>query len=144
MSIPQRNGEEIEKEKGASGMNRSLKVWKTDQYREMTNPIPGEWFRTPILGDEDRAKELGGLVVILPPGQTVPYHYHKNRESILMVLSGEAIELYEDKEYPIQAGDVIFIPAGAKHSVINRTDKEIHFLEFFTHPPMASDFIKVQ
>ena len=83
-------------------------------------------------------------MVILPPGQSVPYHYHKNRESILMVLSGEAVELYEDKEYPIQAGDVIFVPAGAKHAVINRSDQEIRFLEFFTHPPMGSDFIKVE
>jgi quercetin dioxygenase-like cupin family protein len=124
-------------------MSESLKIWKTEKYRGMTNPTPGEWFRTPILGAEDRAKELGGLVVILPPGQSVPYHYHKNRESILMALSGEAVELYEEKEYSIQAGDLIFVPAGAKHAVINRSDQEIRFLEFFTHPPMGSDFIKV-
>lgn len=125
-------------------MSGPLKVWKTEQYRKMTNPTPGEWYRAPILGNEEQAKELGGLVVILPPGQSVPYHYHKNRESILMVLSGEAVELYEDKEYPIRAGDVIFVPARAKHAVINRSDKEIRFLEFFTHPPMGSDFIKVE
>ena len=125
-------------------MTNSMKVWKTDQYRQLANPTPGEWFRTPILGAEDLAKELGGLVVILPPGQSVPYHYHKNRESILMVLGGEAVELYEDREYPLQSGDVIFIPAGAKHAVINRSDTEIRFLEFFTHPPMGSDFIKVE
>ncbi len=125
-------------------MNEPLKVWKTDQYRKTANPTPGEWFRTSILGDGDRAKELGGLLVILPPGRSVPYHYHKNRESILMVLIGEAAELYEDKEYPIHAGDVIFVPAGAKHAVINRSDKEIRFLEFFTHPPMGSDFIEVE
>ncbi len=125
-------------------MNESLKVWKTDPYRKMPNPTPGEWFRTPILGDEDRAKEMGGLLVILPSGKSVPYHYHKNRESILMVLSGEAIELYEDKEYPVQTGDVIFIPAGAKHAVLNRSDREFRFLEFFTHPPMGSDFIHVE
>jgi quercetin dioxygenase-like cupin family protein len=125
-------------------MNESLKVWKTAQYRKMANPTPGEWYRTPILGDEDRAKELGGLVVILPPGQSVPYHYHKSRESVLMVLSGQAVELYEDREYQIEAGDVIFVPAGAKHAIINRSDQEIRFLEFFTHPPMGSDFIKVE
>ena len=125
-------------------MSESLKVWKTEKYREMTNPTPGRMVSRPHSGREDQAKELGGLVVILPPGQSVPYHYHKNRESILMVLSGEAVELYEDKEYPIQAGDIIFVPAGAKHAVINRSDKEIRFLEFFTHPPMESDFIKVE
>ena len=125
-------------------MSGSLKVWKTAQYREMANPTPGKWYRAPILGNEEQAKELGGLVVILAPGKSVPYHYHKNRESLLMVLSGEAVELYEDKEYPIQAGDLIFVPAGAKHAVINRTDKEIRFLEFFTHPPLERDFIKVE
>ncbi len=125
-------------------MNTSLKVWKVDPYRKMANPTPGEWYRTPILGNEDLAKELGGLGVILPPGRSVPYHYHKERESILMVISGEAVELYEDKEYPLRAGDVIFVPAGAKHAVINRSNQEIRFLEFFTHPPMEKDFIKVE
>jgi mannose-1-phosphate guanylyltransferase len=125
-------------------MKESLKIWKTEHYRRVTSPTPGEWYRAPVLGNEEQAKELGGLVVILPAGKSVPYHYHKNRESLLMVLSGEAVELYEDKEYSIQAGDVIFIPAGAKHSVINRTEKEIRFLEFFTHPPLEKDFIKVE
>jgi mannose-1-phosphate guanylyltransferase len=125
-------------------MSEPLKVWKTEHFRKATNPSPGEWYRSPILGSEDQARELGGLVVILPPGKSVPYHFHKNRESLLLVLSGEAVELYEDKEYPIQAGDVLFIPAGAKHSVINRTAKEIRFLEFFTHPPLEKDFIKVE
>jgi quercetin dioxygenase-like cupin family protein len=125
-------------------MSGPLKIWRTEDYREMPNPSPGEWFRNPILAEEDRAKEMGGLVVILPPGQAVPYHYHKNRESLLLVLGGEAFELYEDKEYPIRAGDVLFIPAGAKHAVINRSGGEVRFLEFFTHPPMGSDFIKVE
>jgi mannose-1-phosphate guanylyltransferase len=125
-------------------MNESLKIWKMDQYRKMSNPTPGDWYRTPILGKEDQARELGGLLVVLPSGKSVPYHYHQKRESILMILSGQAVELYEDQEYQIEAGDVIFVPAGAKHAVINRSDKEIRFLEFFTHPPLESDFIKVE
>jgi len=140
VKMGKRNGEW----KRSHGMSKPLKIWKTEPYRKMTNPTPGEWYRAPILGDEEQAKGLGGLMVILPPGKSVPYHYHKNRESLLLVLNGEAVELYEDKEHAIQAGDVIFIPAGAKHAVINRTDKEIRFLEFFTHPPMGSDFVKVE
>ncbi len=125
-------------------MSISLKIWKEDSYRKMPNPSAGEWYRSPILGNEDQAREMGGLVVILPSGKSVPYHYHKNRESILLILSGQAVELYEDKEYPIEAGDVIFIPAGAKHAVINRSDQEIRFMEFFTHPPTESDFFQVE
>jgi quercetin dioxygenase-like cupin family protein len=125
-------------------MKDALKIWRTKEYAEATNPTPGEIYRTPILGEEDRAKDVGGIVVVLPAGKSVPYHYHEMRESLVMVLSGAGVEVCDDKEYPIRAGDVIFIPAGAKHAVINRSDREIRFLEFFTYPPMMRDFIKVE
>lgn len=137
--------EELNKsERGVNKMKESLKVWKTGHYREISNPTPGGIYRTSILGEEDQAKDLGGIAVVLPAGESVPYHYHEKRESLLLVLSGEAVEVCEAKEYPVQAGDVIFIPAGAKHGVINRSDKDFRFLEFFTYPPMLRDFIKVE
>jgi len=40
-------------------MSRPLKIWKTEPYRKMTNPTPGEWYRAPLLGDEEQAKGLG-------------------------------------------------------------------------------------
>ena len=40
-------------------MSKPLKIWKTEPYRKMTNPTPGEWYRAPILGDEEQAKGLG-------------------------------------------------------------------------------------
>jgi quercetin dioxygenase-like cupin family protein len=80
----------------------------------------------------------------LVAGSQVPYHYHKNRESIIIVISGEAIEVVEGKEIPIKAGDVLFIPAGEKHSIINRSNQDFRYLEFFTCPPLSADFVEVK
>jgi len=77
------------------------------------------------------------------PGSQVPYHYHERRESIIIVISGEAIEVIEGKEIPIKAGDVLHIPAGEKHTTINRSDKDFRYLEFYTSPPLSADFVEV-
>jgi quercetin dioxygenase-like cupin family protein len=74
----------------------------------------------------------------------VPYHYHNKRESIIIVISGEATEVIEGKEFPIKAGDVLFIPSGEKHTTINRSQKDFRYLEYFTSPPVGSDFIEVK
>jgi quercetin dioxygenase-like cupin family protein len=81
---------------------------------------------------------------LLVPGSQVPYHYHNDRESIIIVISGEAIEVVEGKETPIKAGDILFIPAGEKHSMINRSNQDFRYLEFFTFPPLSADFIEVK
>lgn len=81
-------------------------------------------YRSEILTPEHQAKDLGGIFGLLLPGNQVPYHYHKNRESIIIVISGEAIEIIEGKEFPIKAGDVLFIPPGEKHTVVNRSGKD--------------------
>lgn len=110
----------------------------------MESPTPGKPYRPEILTQEHQAKNLGGMFCLLVPGSQVPYHYHNNRESILIVISGEAIEVIEGKEIPIKAGDVLYIPSGEKHTTINRSDKDFRYLEYFTFPPVGADFVEVK
>ena len=109
----------------------------------MENPSPGNPYRPEILTHEHQAKELGGMFGLLSPGNQVPYHYHKNRESLILVIAGEAIEVIGGKEIPIREGDVIFIPAGEKHMTVNRSNEDFRYLEFFTRPPLGADFVEV-
>ena len=81
---------------------------------------------------------------LLVPGSQVPYHYHQNRESIVIPVSGEAVEIIEGKETVIRPGDVLLIPAGEKHTTANRSENDFRYVEFFTCPPLAADFIKVE
>jgi len=120
-----------------------MKVFRIDNYINMENPNPKEIYRPEILTDEHGAKDLGGIFGLLAPGSQVPYHYHENRESIIIAISGEATEIVEGEEVPIKAGYVLYIPAGEKHMVMNRSDKDFRFLEFFTCPPVMADFVEV-
>lgn len=119
-----------------------MKIIKTEDYVKKENPTPGKTFRSDLITSEDKAKEVGGMFAILAPGTQVPYHYHEKRESIIMLISGEAIEILEGKEIPVKAGDVLFVPAIEKHAIVNRSSKEVRYIEFWT--PAPHDFVEVK
>ncbi len=121
-----------------------MKVFKIDAYIHMENPTPGDPYRPEILTEEHNAKALGGMFGLLVAGSQVPYHYHNHRESVIIVISGEATEIIEGEEIPIKAGDILHIPAGEKHTTVNRSDKDFRYLEFFTSPPLSADFVEVK
>ena len=121
-----------------------MEIFRTEEFISIENPSPGTNFRREIVAGEQKAKDLGGISVIIPPGNQVPYHYHARRESIIIIISGKATQVVEGKEFPIKAGDVLYIPAGEKHMTVNRTDKDLRTLEFFTRPPVMADFVEVK
>jgi uncharacterized cupin superfamily protein len=121
-----------------------MKLFKSREYIDLKNPNVDESYRPAILIAEHGAKNLGGMFGLLPPGAQVPYHYHRQRESVIMIISGEAVEVIEGKEIPIRAGDVLFIPAGEKHTTINRSGKDLRYFEFYTFPPLTADFVEVK
>ena len=121
-----------------------MEIFRTEEFISIENPNPGTYFRREIVTGEQKAKDLGGISVILSPGKQVPYHYHAKRESIIIVISGEATQVVEGKDFPIKAGDVLYIPAGEKHMTVNHTEKDLRTLEFFTCPPVMADFVEVK
>jgi quercetin dioxygenase-like cupin family protein len=118
-----------------------MEIYKTEEFIQMENPTPGERYKGKILTNEHKAKELNGIFGVLGPGNQVPYHYHKERESLIIVISGEATEIVEGKEFPIKAGDVIFLLSGEKHMMVNRSNKDIRYLEFYS--PVKPDRVEV-
>jgi quercetin dioxygenase-like cupin family protein len=121
-----------------------MKIIRFDELKRIANPTPGTPHRPEIKLDADRFKNLGGMFGLLPPGTKVPYHFHRERESILIPVSGEAVEIVEGAETAVGPGDMLLIPAGEKHTIENRSRREFRFVEFFTCPPLAADFVKVE
>ena len=121
-----------------------MKIYYSKEYSSMANPTPGQTYRQEILSAKEKAKDLGGIIGVMAPGSPPRYHYHNTRESIIIAISGEAIEVCEGKEFPFKAGDVIFVPAKEKHMTLNRSKQDFRYLEFFTHPPAGSDFVEVK
>lgn len=61
------------------------------------------------------------IKITLQPGSQMKYHSHQYRDETWSVISGTGRVIQNGKEQPIQAGDVIFIPAHQKHTVIAKT-----------------------
>jgi mannose-6-phosphate isomerase-like protein (cupin superfamily) len=121
-----------------------MKLFRKEDFLAVTNQVPTQVYRGNILTADDDANSLGGLFITIPPRVEGQFHYHKKRESIQIFLSGEAVGCFEDKEVPVMAGDVVYIPPGEKHRVSNRSGSEVRFLEFFTEPPVESDFVPAE
>ncbi|WP_165822548.1 sugar phosphate nucleotidyltransferase [Paenibacillus montanisoli] len=85
------------------------------------HPMSGEkrWGTYRILdySKTDAAAESLTKKIDLLPGKHTSYHLHAHRKETLVILSGTGTFVYEDKLASISAGDVLHIPAGAKHAV---------------------------
>ncbi|MBT5331912.1 MAG: cupin domain-containing protein [Porticoccaceae bacterium] len=118
--------------------------FNVDEYLAMENPNGDEFFRADILTEDKEIYDMGGLFAILPAGNEVPYHYHEERESVIFAIAGEAIQVMEGEEFDFVAGDIIVIPPQTKHQTINRSNEQFRYVEFFTNPPVMSDFHLVE
>jgi oxalate decarboxylase/phosphoglucose isomerase-like protein (cupin superfamily) len=147
LSIRERRPESITNPVEEKQMEVKGKVFRGEDFLKINNPNPGQAYRLDILTDKEGAKNLGGLFGIRPvpvPGEKPALHYHQNRESIIVILTGEGEELLDGEVIPVKAGDVIYIRPLAKHVLVNKGQTEMKFIEFFTHPPVRSDFIEVK
>ena len=46
-----------------------------------------------------------------------------------MIVRGEGVVILNDKEHVLKQGEHIFIPQGAKHRIMNRTNNIVEFIE---------------
>jgi quercetin dioxygenase-like cupin family protein len=122
------------------------KVISTQDFIKSVNPKPGDRVRVEILNEKaDQARNLNGILSSIPaatPGAKPAYHYHKNRESVIQILSGDATEMVEGKPVPLKPGDVIYIAPNIKHTMMNNSvTQEVKYMEFFS--PIAPDTVQV-
>lgn len=119
-----------------------MELFKTVDYIKKANPEPGKRFNQQLL--ENKAENLVGIFVLLPPGGQTPYHFHNKRESVLIIISGKAKQLVEGKKIPIESGDILFIPAKEKHGILNDSGAEFRFIEFQVGKPSEPDRVEAE
>ncbi|HOI22313.1 hypothetical protein SDC9_16557 [bioreactor metagenome] len=118
-----------------------MKLFKYKEMIDLKIPITDNTpYRVEVLTKDHNASAIGGMFGVLPPNSGVPYHYHKERESVLIVLTGNGIEIINKVETNISKGDILFIPAKEEHTIINNGKEELRFIEFYTNPPLSKDF----
>jgi len=64
----------------------------------------------------------------LPPGESIPLHYHPIMEEIYYILSGYGRMVIADDEKEVSRGDVIFIPVLSQHMIKNTGEVPLRFI----------------
>ncbi len=65
----------------------------------------------------DVQEESMTIKVVLMPGHSLHYHSHEHRDEVWTVVSGEGTARIDGEERRVRPGNVIFMPAGCRHTV---------------------------
>jgi mannose-6-phosphate isomerase-like protein (cupin superfamily) len=86
------------------------------------------------------AKHLQLVLMTLKAGEDIGEEIHQNNDQFFRFESGEGKCIIDDNEYDIKNGDVIVVPAGANHNVINTGSIPLKMYTIYA-PPNHKDGI---
>jgi quercetin dioxygenase-like cupin family protein len=96
-------------------------------------------FRGRFLPTEDPAI-LVGETWTSPGGGAGPLHRHLHQSERFDVLEGAITVRMGRRRHVVAAGESITIPAGVRHTFVNHTDADAHFIATFTNPGRLESF----
>ena len=99
---------------------------------------PGGNFGAAVATPSKGAVDVSIIRQRQTPGGANPAHTH-NREEVMMILSGEATVVFDDELITLGQGDSLIIPAGAVHTIENRSAEDAEWLLL---APAGVEFIK--
>lgn len=96
------------------------------------------WGKYYVLQDETHYK-LKRIEV--NPGGKLSYQFHHHRQEFWTIVEGEAVVILDEVEHLLTYGESIFIPQGAKHRILNLSEKPVVFIEVQTGTYFGEDDI---
>lgn len=86
-----------------------------------------------LIGPEDEAPSFSMRQFDVAVGGHTPHHRHAYEHEVF-VLEGEGVVLEGDREHPIRAGSVVFVPPSQLHQFRNTGRGPLRFLCLIPHP----------
>jgi mannose-6-phosphate isomerase-like protein (cupin superfamily) len=87
-----------------------------------------------LVGPEHGSRYLDFRTSLYPPGGFVAPHVHEVAEQVYYFLSGAGRAECGDETREVGPGDVMFVPAGARHGLVSTGDGDLCFV-VVTSPP---------
>lgn len=70
-------------------------------------------------------------MTVLHEGKSTTGHFHNDTEEIYFFIKGEGEIQLDDKKDDVTGGDIVLIPRGVFHRVLNKAKGDLTFLCFF-------------
>jgi mannose-6-phosphate isomerase-like protein (cupin superfamily) len=87
------------------------------------------------------AKHSQLVVMSLKPKEEIGLETHKGNDQFFRFEGGQGKCIIDGHEYRVTDGDAVIVPAGAKHNIINTSDRELLKLYTVYSPPHHKDGI---
>jgi mannose-6-phosphate isomerase-like protein (cupin superfamily) len=99
--------------------------------RSTSKPIstPHGTFITPLIDrSTSEITECSLAEELLPPGMAVQPHFHKTHEEIYYLITGRGRMRVADEWQDVSAGDAVYIPVNAVHSLENTGGEDMRLV----------------
>ena len=73
----------------------------------------------------DVEEESLTIKITLNPGHHMNYHSHARRDEVWTVISGRGYAIVDGVKTTVQAGDVVKMPAGSRHTIVADTELKV-------------------
>ena len=104
-----------------------------------------DWTNEPVLNSEFDARKriymltpklsgtkvAKGEMIIYPPETMASNHHHEGAEHFQVILKGSATFHLNEQPHKVKSGDTIYIYDNERHFIINDSDNELAFIEYF-------------
>jgi mannose-6-phosphate isomerase-like protein (cupin superfamily) len=77
------------------------------------------------------------VVMSIPPGGEIGEEVHETLDQVLVIVDGEADTIVEGVATPVRAGELILVPAGTRHNVVNRGPRDLRLYTIYAPPGHA-------
>ena len=88
-------------------------------------------------------KHLQLVLMSLKPGEEIGEEIHQNNDQFFRFESGTGKCTIDENNYQVTEGDVIVVPAGTKHNVINTSDEPFKMYTIYSPPNHQDGIIRV-
>lgn len=85
------------------------------------------------------AEHLQLVVMSLKPGEDIGLETHPDNDQFLRFEKGDGKVIINDTKYLVHDGDVVIVPAGSQHNVINTSSENTLQLYTIYTPPHHAD-----
>ncbi len=98
-----------------------------DKFDERVMFAEKSWGSYRVIDAEDESLTIK---VTLNEGHKMYYHSHERRDESWNVIAGHGKVVLDGKEWEVGPGDAVKIPAGAKHTIIARSELQLIEVQF--------------
>lgn len=125
------------------------KLWLALPQTPTPLTVPQLTARLPVPASEALRREVFNqtahvtlLAVAVRTGEKP--HRHDKSDMLVIMLKGKGNMTVSDQKFPMQAGDIVFVPKGVPHFFVNTDQEPSIALAVFTPPFQRGDIVPVK